>query len=383
VGSATITNLRPGIGVGVIVLKDDRVLLGKRKNVHGAGSWQFPGGHLEYHESIEECARRETLEETGLQIKNLRYGPYTNDIFRAEQKHYVTLYVIAEYESGTVEIREPERCEKWEWFEWTAFPQPLFLPIRNLLKQKFSPFDWSKPENMVTKIAMEAMHPMVDYLTGELRKAGDPEKAIQMQAYMKTTQRFYGVQAGPRRKIFRKAAKKFAVRSRSEYSQIIFELWNGSHREDMYQALEVAEHYKEFRDKRSWSIYEKLVKSAPHWDTLDWIAGKLISPLVASNRELEKHLVKWARSKNFWVRRASLLAHLHHRGETNSELLAETILSLSHEKEFFIRKAIGWILRDYSYADPAWVRGFVEENQDRLSGLSKREALKHINRIPG
>ena len=222
---------------------------------------------------------------------------------------------------------------------------------------------------------------MAVYLIKELEKASDPEKAIQMQAYMKTTQLFYGVQAGPRRRIFKTATKAFKVRSRGEYKQVIFELWRGRYREDMYQALEVAEHFKEFRDKKSWPIYEKLVKSAPHWDTLDWIAGKLISPLIGSERELEKKLVKWARSKSIWVRRASLLAHLHHRSETNTVLLAETILLLSHENEFFIRKAIGWILRDYSYTNPKWVREFVEENQDTLSVLSKREALKHINRM--
>ncbi|MCB0173573.1 MAG: DNA alkylation repair protein, partial [Anaerolineae bacterium] len=83
---------------------------------------------------------------------------------------------------------------------------------------------------------------------------------------------------------------------------------------------------------------------------------------------------------NFWVRRASLLAHLRHKEQTNTQLLADTILALCHESEFFIRKAIGWVLRDYSYTDPAWVSNFVAQYDDRLSGLSKREALKQINR---
>lgn len=132
---------RPKVGVGVIVLKDKQVLLGKRKGSHGEGSWQFPGGHLEYQESIEDCAIREVYEETGLKITNLRYGPYTNDIFEPEDQHYITLYVIADYESGILESREPDKSQQWSWHNWHQLPEPLFLPIENLLKQRFTPLD--------------------------------------------------------------------------------------------------------------------------------------------------------------------------------------------------------------------------------------------------
>ena len=130
-------NKRPLIGIAVIVTKDNRVLLGKRKNTHGAGTWAFPGGHLEYKESIEACAVREVFEETGLSIKNLRFGPFTNDIFTAEKKHYVTLFVIAEHDSGEPEVKEPHKCEEWKWSEWPPKLQPCFLPINNLLRQNF------------------------------------------------------------------------------------------------------------------------------------------------------------------------------------------------------------------------------------------------------
>lgn len=223
------------------------------------------------------------------------------------------------------------------------------------------------------------MHPMVVQLQEEMKKARDPEKAAGMQAYMKTRQAFYGIQATPRRRLFKAAARKFKDITRQEYEQIIFELWNGRYREDMYQALEVAEHYKAYRDERVWPIYERLIRSASNWDTLDWIAGKLVSSLLLQHRAFEQDLVKWSKDENFWVRRASLLAHLRHRDKTNRQLLSETILLLCHEKEFFIRKAIGWVLRDYSYANPEWVANFVEKHQDSLSGLSKREALKRIN----
>ncbi len=128
---------RPFVGVAVIVIKDNKVLLGKRKNSHGSGTWQFPGGHLEFNESIKACARRELFEETGIKIKNIRFGPYTNDIFKKEEKHYITLFVVADYDSGVLELKEPEKCEKWDWFEWIKLPEPSFLPIKNLLKQNF------------------------------------------------------------------------------------------------------------------------------------------------------------------------------------------------------------------------------------------------------
>lgn len=134
-------NNRPKVGVGVIIFKDGKILLGKRKNAHGDGTWSFPGGHLEFQESWEECAARETKEEAGIIIKNIRFGTATNDIFQAEEKHYVTLYMLSDYESGTVKVMEPETCEKWEWFQWDKLPQPLFIPVQNLLKNGFDPIN--------------------------------------------------------------------------------------------------------------------------------------------------------------------------------------------------------------------------------------------------
>ena len=84
---------RPSVGVAVIVIKNGKVLLGKRKGSHGSGSWAFPGGHLEMNESIEACARREVFEETGISIHNIRYAAFTNDIFKEEQKHYESIAV--------------------------------------------------------------------------------------------------------------------------------------------------------------------------------------------------------------------------------------------------------------------------------------------------
>lgn len=131
---------RPRVGVGVAILKNGKVLMGKRKNSHGEGTWCFPGGHLEFGESWEKCALRETEEEVGIKIKNLRFGTVTNDFFKEENKHYITIIMVADYDSGKVTLGEPEKCEKWEWFSWNNLPEPLFVPQQNLIKQKFNPF---------------------------------------------------------------------------------------------------------------------------------------------------------------------------------------------------------------------------------------------------
>jgi 8-oxo-dGTP diphosphatase len=133
---------RPKVGIGVCIIKDNKVLFGKRKNSHGDGTWCFPGGHLEFGESWEECAIRETMEETGLKIKNIRFSTATNDFFEKENKHYITIFMLADYNSGEVKVMELDKCEKWDWFEWeeNKLPQPLFVPQQNLLKQKYNPF---------------------------------------------------------------------------------------------------------------------------------------------------------------------------------------------------------------------------------------------------
>ncbi len=125
---------RPRIGVGVAVIKDGKMLLGKRKGAHGAGEWSSPGGHLEFGETVEECAERELLEETGLKALSLQLGPWVNDIIDND-KHYVTLFVFVDQFEGEPQLMEPHKCEGWEWFEWHALPSPLFAPVKSMLKK--------------------------------------------------------------------------------------------------------------------------------------------------------------------------------------------------------------------------------------------------------
>ena len=126
---------RPRIGVGVMVWNQGRLLLGRRLNSRGETSWQFPGGHLEFGESVEACALREVAEEVGIEIRNIVHAGYTNDVFIESGRHYVTLFVSAEYTRGEIRVMEPDKCECWRWFDTHALPEPLFRPISNFLTQ--------------------------------------------------------------------------------------------------------------------------------------------------------------------------------------------------------------------------------------------------------
>lgn len=128
---------RPSVGVGVIVRKDDQILLLKRQNAHGDGTWSMPGGHLEYSESPQACALRETLEETGVTITDITFCALTNDIFEAEEKHYVTIWMEGKYAAGEARVNSSREASAVEWFSWDALPTPRFLPFENLLAQGY------------------------------------------------------------------------------------------------------------------------------------------------------------------------------------------------------------------------------------------------------
>ncbi len=116
---------RPRVGIGVMILKEGKVLLGKRKGSHGEGEWAFPGGHLEYMEGFEECARRETKEETGIEIKNVHFQFLAN-MKKYAPKHYAHIGLIADWTSGDPRVCEPDKCEEWKWFDVSALPKQMF-----------------------------------------------------------------------------------------------------------------------------------------------------------------------------------------------------------------------------------------------------------------
>jgi 8-oxo-dGTP diphosphatase len=118
--------LRTRVGIGIMIFKEGKVLLGKRKTSHGAGEYAFPGGHLEYMESFEACALREIAEECGIEVTNLRFQ-YLANVKHYAPKHYVHIGLLADWKSGEPKVLEPEKCESWDWYDIDNLPSPLFL----------------------------------------------------------------------------------------------------------------------------------------------------------------------------------------------------------------------------------------------------------------
>lgn len=116
---------RPKVGVGVMVLKDGKVLMCRRKGSHGAGEYAYPGGHMEFGESFEDCARREVREECGLEIGNIRFLRLAN-VTNYPGKHYVDIALAADWKSGEPQALEPDKADGWQWYELDKLPSPLF-----------------------------------------------------------------------------------------------------------------------------------------------------------------------------------------------------------------------------------------------------------------
>jgi len=131
-------NKKVRVGIGVIINKNKKILLMKRKGSHGAGTWAPPGGHIDFGESVINCAKREVKEEIGIRIKNLKLVGFTEDLFKKEKKHYITIWVISDWKSGEAKKSNREFSESG-WFSWKRIPTPLFNPLRNFVKGKILP----------------------------------------------------------------------------------------------------------------------------------------------------------------------------------------------------------------------------------------------------
>lgn len=124
----------PRVGVCVIVERDGKLLLGQRIGAHGDSTWAPPGGHLEFTESVEECAKRELLEETGLRAISCHTGPWVENVMENGKKHYITLTVLVDQFEGEPQLLEPNKCIGWQWFAWEELPEPLFAPFASFIK---------------------------------------------------------------------------------------------------------------------------------------------------------------------------------------------------------------------------------------------------------
>jgi 3-methyladenine DNA glycosylase AlkD len=236
--------------------------------------------------------------------------------------------------------------------------------------------------------AVEHVDTLVTSLRTALAAEGDPERAVQQQRYMKSAMPFRGIGLPRVRTIVRGVLDDPAHRpgSAAEWEATVRRLWDeASYREERYAALTVARH----RSARAWRtpavlpLYRHLVVTGAWWDLVDETAGDLVAPLLrASRTEVTPTVLAWAEDEDLWLRRAAILSQLGAKAETDTALL-ETVLTANlegsrHGSEFFVRKAIGWALRDYARTDPDWVRGFLARHHARLSGLSRREASKHL-----
>jgi 8-oxo-dGTP diphosphatase len=132
-------NGHPQVGVAIIVTRGEQVLLMKRKGPHGTGTWSTPGGHLEFGETPEGCAAREAKEEVGIDVVDIRFRAVTNDVFEATGRHYITIWMEGRSDSGEPRIAAEREVSEIGWYAWDSLPEPLFLPLENLIKAKSYP----------------------------------------------------------------------------------------------------------------------------------------------------------------------------------------------------------------------------------------------------
>ncbi|MBT3691452.1 DNA alkylation repair protein [Candidatus Woesearchaeota archaeon] len=224
------------------------------------------------------------------------------------------------------------------------------------------------------------MHPLIKAYKNEFRKNSDKEFAEGAQKYMKSEMPYYGVRSPIKKKIDFELKKKYTIENFEEYIEVIEELWdNAKFREERYAAMTILSQYKEYHTLKIIPLIEHIIITGAWWDIIDGISPNTVGGLLKKYpKEMRKTLKSWNNSNHIWLRRASILSQLKFKSETDEELLYSFIKNRVHEKEFFIRKAIGWSLREYSKTNKESVKKFINENKNELSNLSIREGSKYI-----
>ena len=205
----------------------------------------------------------------------------------------------------------------------------------------------------------------------------DSKKAPAMEAYMKNNFRFLGISKPERAALSKTLYGYYGKPSLEVLHDLVPLLWEQPYREYHYMALECLYFQHKHFQPSDLPLFEYLLRKNTWWDSVDFISPKLVAALCLRYPELLATTIeRWSNDANFWMRRAALLIQLKYKSHTQTELLFACIRKLAHEKEFFIRKAIGWTLRELAKTDADLVMDFVETNS--LSTLSRKEALKHI-----
>jgi 3-methyladenine DNA glycosylase AlkD len=227
---------------------------------------------------------------------------------------------------------------------------------------------------------------LIDAVHAALTAAADPAKAVPMQAYMKSAMPFYGVPTPSLRQLCRDVFAAHPLDSFEIWQATVLALWREArHREDRYAAIELtgARRYRTYQTPATLPMYEEMVVTGAWWDLVDAIAPHRIGAyLLRDYREpITAVMIEWSRSANLWKCRAAIICQLGFKERTDLELLYACIEPNLDHRDFFIRKAIGWALRSYAWTDSDEIGRYVREHESRLSSLSRREALKNIDRL--
>lgn len=223
---------------------------------------------------------------------------------------------------------------------------------------------------------------VAEFVQREFRRLADPVKAPQMQAYMKTETPFYGINKPERVRVSRRFKQEFLPANAAEWRASIQTLWDLPHREEKYAALDYAALFPEFLQPASMDFFGQLAREGAWWDLVDFVASRLVSPTLLEHRRAVRPVIdRWIGDRSLWVRRTALLSQLKHKERTDERQLFDHALLRCGETEFFIRKAIGWALRDYSWTAPQAVLGFLEKHGAELSRLSYREGGKRLAKL--
>ncbi|MFF2093452.1 DNA alkylation repair protein [Paenibacillus sp. NPDC058174] len=221
------------------------------------------------------------------------------------------------------------------------------------------------------------MSEYIEALEQWLRKHANPEQAVPMQAYMRNQFPFLGLKSPERVELVKSFWKEHGVPKGEELLTAAVELWSLPEREFHYTALNLLDKRKKTAEISDIAVLEKLIVEHSWWDTVDILAAHPIGSLLRKYPELvSDYTEKWIQSDNMWLRRTALLYQLRYKESTDAERLFRYMESCKHEEEFFIRKAIGWALREYAKSDEESVVNYVQGAG--LSPLSVKEALKHI-----
>jgi 3-methyladenine DNA glycosylase AlkD len=224
---------------------------------------------------------------------------------------------------------------------------------------------------------------LLSKLRKALRQAGNPSRALAMQAYMKSAMPYHGVPVPVLRQVCKATFADVEFATASDWQAQVLKVWREARfREERYAAVYLAgdKRARAFQTLSAMRMYEELIVTGAWWDYVDDIAARLIGPILRRHpAAMKRKMLAWSRSGNLWKRRAAILCQLRFAAETDLKLLYACIEPSLGSREFFLQKAIGWALRQHAWTEAAEIKKYVRLNQARLSALSRREALKNID----